>query len=273
MTNPLFVSGEKLAAKFAAGLCSINDIKEELTKTASQENWTAHQIERVVEKTNRNILVSMQKNASKNSGDPHFTFDTLKTAEIIGMLDNGSKNKAKPSLPASSVDAAPKTFNWGNDINSGRKDRSKETNLEDYTKDGADIPSKDVGVLALKLMKDQIGLQKTDLARTDISLEGATSELGKQAEQMLLSGTPPEVLLSLPSKDIIQKQIDKVASYGTKMKKLAANTEFEIDKNHPIYKLSEYIQVLREQKFEKTANLELSNIKYKKLSDRVKGMK
>lgn len=270
MTNPLFLSGEKLAAKFATGSGSIDDIKKELAKTASQEKWTAYQIERVVEKANRNILVSLQKEASKNGGDPHFTFDTIKTAEIIGMLDTSSK-PAKPSLPQKEVQE--KTFNWGVEANPKFKDRSKETDLENYIKPDAEIPSKDVGVLALQLMKDKVGQQKSDLAKTEIALEGAISTFGKEAEQMLMSGTPVEVMLSLPSKDIVQKSIDKVAGYGTKMKKLASHVEFEVDKDHKIYKMAAQIQSLREVAFEKKANLESWNKRHKDLEAKVRNMK
>lgn len=271
MTNPLFLSGEKLAAKFATGSGSIDDIKKELAKTASQENWTAHQIERVVEKTNRNILVSMQKQASKNGDDPHFTFDTIKTAEIIGMLDSTS-GPSKPSLPQDSQ-PKEKTFNWGPEADPRFKDRSKETNLEDYIKPDAEIPSRDVGMLAMQLMKDRIGQQKSDLAKVEIALEGAMTNFGKEAEQMLMSGTPVEVMLSLPSKDVVQKSIDKVASYGKRMKKLAHNVEFEIDKDHKMYKLGSMIQSYREQIFEKKANLESWHKRYEDLSKKVKGMK
>jgi hypothetical protein len=268
MTNPLFLSGEKLAAKYAAGSGSIDDIKKELAKTASQEKWNAHQIERVVEKANRNILVAIQKDTSRNGGDPHFTFDTIKTAEIIGMLDSSAK-PTKPSLP----EGQKKEFNWGVEANPKFKDRSKETNLEDYIKPDAEIPSKDVGVLALQLMKDRVGQQKSDLAKTEIALEGAIGAFGKEAEQMLMSGTPVEVLLSLPSKDIVEKSIEKVAGYGTKMKKLAHHVEFEIDKNHKMYKMASQIQSLREQKFETMANLESWNKRLKDLSNKVRAMK
>lgn len=270
MTNPLFMSGEKLASKFASGADSIDDIKKELAKTASQEKWTAHQIERVVEKTNRNILVSLQKEASKNGGDPHFTFNTIKTAEIIGMLDSSSE-PAKPKMPESEI--KPKTFNWGIEADKTKKDRSKETNVEDYIKEDAEIPSKDVGLLAMQYMKDKIGLQKSDLAKTEIALDGAISTLGKEAEQLLLSGTPIEVLLSLPSRDVIEKQIEKVAGYGTKMKKLASGTEFEIDKDHRMYKLGQRVQDLRTEKFEKMASLESWNKKFVKLAEKVKRIK
>lgn len=64
-----------------------------IAKIAEQHKLSATQIDRVVNKTNRKIIINLQKNAAKEN--PHFTFPVAKTAEVIGLIKTPAKGKAK----------------------------------------------------------------------------------------------------------------------------------------------------------------------------------
>lgn len=235
--NPLIMTGEQFAQKYLNGE-KMDSVKSGIAKIASQNNWSAHEIERVVESANRNILVNMSKNASKKTVDPHFTFPTIKTAEIIGMLSNPNPAMATarpPSSVAPTMFIAPTV--------SAMPSMAGATDPEQFIE--GDAPSKDVALMAIKLMRDRVAIKKSKYSQMELQLNEAIEKFEKMAAQELIGGTPIEVFAHCGAIDVTTKIAKKLTDSKIKIAHMNKSASFEIEKNHPIYMLGEKIESTR----------------------------
>jgi hypothetical protein len=232
--NPLIISGEQFAQKYLNGE-KMDSVKSGIAKLASQNKWSAHEIERVVESANRNILVSMSKNASKKSVDPHFTFPTIKTAEIIGML---SSPPSSPAMARAPMQAAPQ-MTIAPTV-SAHPSLGGAMSPEQFV-DG-DAPSKDIAMMVLRLLRDRVAMKKSKYCQMEMQLNDAIEKFEKMASQELISGTPLEILESCGAGDITKKIAEKLAQNKIKVAHLDKSAAFEVEKNHPLYILAQKIE-------------------------------
>jgi hypothetical protein len=235
--NPLTITGEQFAQKYLGGE-KMDSVKSGIAKVASQNKWTAHEIERVVESANRNILVNMSKNASKKVVDPHFTFPTIKTAEIIGMLSNPPAPMAMARAPMQDVPKmiiAPTT--------SMMPSMAGAVDPEQFIEGGA--PSKEVALMALRLLRDRVAEKKSKYCQMEMQLNEAVEKFEKMASQELIGGTPIEVFAHCGAADVTAKVAKKLVDHNIKIAHMSKNASFEIEKTHPIYMHAEKIESLR----------------------------
>lgn len=228
------MSGEQFAQKYLNGE-KMDSVKSGIAKLASQNKWSAHEIERVVESANRNILVNMSKNASKKSVDPHFTFPTIKTAEIIGMLSGGAPSMAvarAPSQAAPQMMIAPTV--------SAHPSLGGAVSPEQFI-DG-EAPSKDIALMVLRLLRDKIAMKKSKYCQMEMQLNDAVEKFEKMASQELISGTPMEILESCGAADITRKVAKRLEDNKIKVAHFEKSAAFEIEKEHPLYKLAQKIE-------------------------------
>ena len=183
-----------------------------ISKYASIEKLSSTQIDRVVNKTNRNILVSLQKEAVAK--DPHFTFPLAKTAEVIGMIDT----KAKAKLP----------------------DVKRMAGLP------LPVVAKEDGIETLKSNLGKLAELKVERSIASASLDRAASELYKLACYAYMNA--PENVM-----DAIQSSFDDSCSVAKSFRlakkevgtiKTASVKEFEIEKEHPLYKKAHEVSEL-----------------------------
>lgn len=236
--NPLQMYGQQFAEQFLSGK-TIDSVKSGITKMASDNKWNAHEIERVVESANRNILVSMSKNASKKTVDPHFTFPTIKTAEIIGMLSGGSP--AMPIARAPTVMPTPVSVQ-SLPIASQFPSLAGAVSPDQFIDEEA--PSKDIALMVLRLLKDRIALKKSKYCQMELRLNDAIEKFEKMASQEILAGAPPEILGIMGAKDIVENLVKRMRDANIKVASLKVD-EVDVVESHPLYDLAEQIESSR----------------------------
>lgn len=236
--NPLQMYGQQFAEQYLNGK-TIDSVKSGITKMAADNKWNAHEIERVVESANRNILVSMSKNASKKSIDPHFTFPTIKTAEIIGMLSGGSPAMAVARAP---IQAAPAISVQSLPIASQMPSLAGAVSPEQFINEEA--PSKDIALMVLRLLKDRIAEKKSKYCQMELRLNDAIEKFEKMASQEILAGAPKEILGIMGAKDVVEKLAKRMQDANIKVASLSVD-EIEVNENHPLYDLAENIEKMR----------------------------
>jgi len=211
-----------------------SNLEQELAKIASRENLSAHSIERIVERTNRNIIVGLQKEAVKNDLDPHFTFPAIKTANVIAVLKS-KQPSAVPSLPQrveeklnlSPLDVPPS--------------RESETRIEDYM--GKKPADAGIAMSILSMLKLKLSKKKSKLARIEMALDDMIRKFEKCAANQMLAGTPVEVFNQLPSQDVINGVRGQLEEWGHKI--ASADFEFDLDFNNEVVKLAYDIEEMR----------------------------
>lgn len=187
-----------------------------IAKYAEDENMSSLQIDRVVNKTNRSIIVELQKEAAKK--DPHFTFPTAKTAEVIGMIDTGAKAK----LP----------------------DRKKLAKLP--------LPTvgKEDSVTKIKQNLNKAAELKVEKMMASAKLGQACSELFKMASfsYMEVPGNVMDRVLShFETSPNVNKAFRLAYNETGKHTKIASVSNFSIEKEHPLFKKAEEVKKLEDE--------------------------
>lgn len=211
----------KIAKQLASRYLQDHDFDptQELAKIAEQEKLSAHQIERVVNRANREIIVGLQKEAVAGNHDPHFTFPTIKTAKVIAILRQPGPG-VQPGLPRPDVTRPDPVV--------------VRHRIEDFAQSPDAIQDKALGLQVLQLLKDKMRAKKSKVSAIEIALEGLIRKLEKTAANELLSGTPVEAIEALP---VTPKGLtEKLASWGHTLKH--TDEEIELDPEHEVVKLA-----------------------------------
>lgn len=227
------------------------DLTAELCKVASQNNLNAQAIERVTTRTNRNILVGLQKTAVQSSTNQHFTFPTAKTSDVIhGLkrnraLDQAGHGKTKPKAPD-----RPRL-----DLSRVFGDTSKVSNNPNLNSRGAEVARENIGeaepATDFQLKAHEEKEERSKVAALRFKIEEMEREFTKKASSEILSGRVPiDVFCALPVQDIVAPLIEKLSKLDTlhKMARLspdAMEAGFDLDEGHPVVRLSYQIANLR----------------------------
>lgn len=201
------------------------DLHQELAKIASDNSLNAQGVERIVNRANRNILVTLQKEAVQGDRDPHFTFPPIKTARVLAIVKNKNP-QAKASAPP-----AP------------RPDISQV--FGDNPDPGPSPDEKAIALGMVRKLRQAVSDKKSKLCRLEMALESLVRNFEKQASHELLSGTPVEVFEALPIPDIVEGVTDKIEGWGQKLAHL--QEDFELDTDHKLVKTAHEIVKLKGQ--------------------------
>ena len=167
------MSLKKHAEQVASHFLSNKDISptEEIAKLASSKNLNAQQIERVVNHANRKIIVGLHKEASLGISDPHFTFPTVKTANVVSILRQ--KPGAKPSLPRlEKINLDPV-----------EQKPAMEFHVERYADDVDSVPDgSTIAIKVLEILQHRLKAKIKKLVQLDNKINDMTAQLRKQAE-------------------------------------------------------------------------------------------
>jgi len=185
------------------------DIRADMAKYARLNNMNPHQIDYFTSEVNTSIITDIQNGVARGEHDPHFTFPTIKTAEIIGMLRPAARLES-PTLP-------PKIVMRAVARPSSDCDAEEEHSLWD--------------------LREMVRAKKRKLTGLEIRLNEMMRKLRTKVAHEIVMGVPREVFEALPAQDVIQEMnLSKCASI---------NREFELDTNHEIYKIANAIEFLR----------------------------
>lgn len=185
-----------------------------MAKVARDHGLNAHQIDYFTGEVNTSIITEIQGGIPAGKYDPHFTFDTVKTASVMQAIQPARIKPAHPSLPEQPIS---KAFVHKVEEEPG--------------------PSK---VEILADIKHRIQEKRRECIALENQVADASRKYRTKVAHELVTGTPVEVINSLPSQDIICPVVES-------MKKVAhLQEEFEMDQNHPIYKMGERIEHLKE---------------------------
>lgn len=227
----------KIAGDVAEGFKSGSDPEAMIVKVANEHNLNAQEIERVVNRANRKIAVHFTKEAAKNNVDPHFVFDTIKTANVIMAIK--PKSRAVASVPDSPKPDLSRVFPGA--AKPEHRSTVHDNPVELANNPSSEIPSKEIAVSALNILKHRARLSKAKLTKMELLIDDKIREFEKRAYSELLSGTPIEVLRSMPA--TIEASITKVASqledWGHNISSI--EDEIEINHGHPLVKMAQDI--------------------------------
>lgn len=217
---------KKVAKNIAQQFFDGKDPVSEIVKYASDNTLNAHEVDRLCNDVNRNIISSIQREVPAGRYDPHFTFDTIKTAEVIGLI--GRPSMAAPTIPGSAPSASS--------VVSGRAEGPL-----DYT------TNKTIARMGiLYYLREQIEEKKRKYIMLCNKINDLIMNMKKEASSQILNNTPVEVLRALPAQDVIDEVLEKAANeWGHKLAHL--NKRFELDTGATIYKIAVQIEKLREE--------------------------
>jgi len=221
------------------------DPTEALAKLASGQDLNARHIDRIATQANRDIIVALSKEGVQKDSDvdPHFTFPTVKTADVIGLIKR-SPTMAEPTPPAprdrkpdiDDIMPAPETP-------CGATGAQKADEIVDSSGVEMSFPNKEVAFRVIRKLKEIVDKKRRTYHRLSNKLEDVVGKLHKRAEQELLNGTPLEVLEAMPgADDEIQKVARQVHEKGGDV--VHDETPFELDYDHPLVKQAQRIEEL-----------------------------
>ena len=255
---------EKISGAYLSG--EIDDPSEHVTKVASKNNLNANQIERVANKVNRKITVGLTKKASRGEVDPHFTFPTVKTANIIAAIT--PRKGVSPTAPArkkldlgSVFDVTP---------SSKRVDMTDASPMKLVQDPEGPVKSKDVAMCALSIMKRKLKEKRCKIKNIEIRIENLLSRFEKLAAKQMMNGAPIEAFQKLPS--TVTESIEKVASKVSEDWGGSVNSvgyELEIDKSSEIFKVAQDLAFYESDLSEATEEFLEASEKIQTLKDRL----
>lgn len=222
---------------------------EAMVKLAQAKKLTAHQIHRVAERANKNVLVQMNKRAAANQIDPHFSVEPIKVAEVLALLEMPPPAQATPPPPrgpqvdVKTVMPDPEGLPE-EDSSSMHPDEAME-HIEEHDAPPENLDENDaMGVLGQ--LEEKVDQAKRALMDVERQMNDAITRFKKEAYQQLQAGTPLEALEAIPHGDgHIQKVAQQMHDRGDDVPE--AGRTVEIDYDHPLCKLAEDIAALEAQ--------------------------
>lgn len=214
------------------------DPKQVVAKIAQDNDLNGHEIERIANRTNQNIIVQLQKKAVCEDVDPHTTFPTVKTSDVIGIIDKGERDS--PSVPDSESkidmdDILPVPEHV--DV-PGAPDEDPQEIAESGCIEFS-FNDRELGARVLQRMKERVAEKRQKAQKLERQLDEVIRDLKKQAKKEALNGTPAEVLAEVGS-DVV----DKVAKEYDAPN---AQTPFHLNEDHEMFKMAERADQLRDE--------------------------
>ncbi|MFB6373599.1 MAG: hypothetical protein ABEN55_10890 [Bradymonadaceae bacterium] len=219
------------------------DPAESLAKVAEQHDLNAQEIERVVNEANGNIIVDLQDDVVKEGSgvDRNFTFPTVKTADVIKLLEDGGRAEPKPPPKETRHlidDVLPPVDDPIDDGPDYDVDAVVESGCVEF-----EFPDRDVASRVISKLKDRTQDKRQKLRELERKLDAACRKLKKHARQEVAHGTPREVLEEVPDPSGV---IDKVASKYDDQLESRSGT-YRLNDDHPMVKLAQDIETLQHQ--------------------------
>lgn len=220
------------------------DPTQALAKLAEQKDLKAKQIELVANEANSEIIVDLQKEAVQDDSEvePHFTYPTVKTADVIRIIN--TEGRASPKPPEKEIDRSiddilPKPNDPVPDKPSYDAESIAESDCIEF-----EPPSRDAAAKLVSKLKQKCQQKERDLQALERKLEGLERKIKKRAKQEIGHGTPLEVLEALPDPS---GAIDKVASKYEDQASRLGGEDFNVNRDHSLFKMAEQAEVLKEQ--------------------------
>ncbi len=205
------------------------DLEKQIAKYASLNNLNPHQIEDLTNRVNREVISGIQSRVPAGDIDPHFTFPTAKTAQVIAIMRPNTSQPIMPSTPNKIV-VKP---SLGVSVRPELRDRSSET-IDSLIANPQSIPDRAVGIGLLSYMKNKLKAKVSKYNSMLIKMDSLMRSLEKEASSKLINGTPIEVINSLPID--LTKVANQVEAWGHKIKSI--DQDFVIDQNDPFVKMA-----------------------------------
>ena len=182
------------------------DVRSEMKKIASSQQMNNHQLDYFTGEVNTAIITGIQAGIPTGQQDPHFYYDTIKTAELIEK----DRQMASPTLPDKQR-VMPTPFVLPMEApDDGYEQRKAASDL-----------------------RHEIDLAKRALAKEKYQLDSMKVAFKTKLNHEIVSGTPIEVLALLP----LNEEVIEVASSHKKYASLG-HFDFEPDIDHPLFKLA-----------------------------------
>lgn len=231
-----------------------NEIELELAKYASDNNLSTHEIDYIVGNVNKNIISKIYGSLPSGKVDPHFTFNTIKTASVIDINNKPLKKRASARLPQEAKKEMTKAASHQEGLTLPKMLNNPEL-----------IPNQELGFKVLGMAKEAEFSALRSLSHAKQELLRETGELRARSETLIRLGTPKEVMMAVPNSSVYEETLNKVAQYT---KVASINEEFELDPNDAFVmkatKISDYIEDVKKAESEyETFKAKTSAIKAK----------
>lgn len=239
-------------------------LEGQIAKYANQHSLNPHQIEDLTNRVNREVISGIQRQVPEGAVDPHFTFPTAKTANVIAIMRPGS-SVLRPSLPSRPVGVVPSMLPDDAPV---RVDRSRES-MFSFIENPQSIPDKAIGLGVLSYMKNKLKDKVNTYNGMLIKMDSLMRNIEKNASDKLLSGTPIEVIESLPVD--LSSVSDRLNSWGCKIAHI--NEPFELDENDPFVKMAFEFQELDSNSRDIKVDIDKDQNIYKNVENIVRSLK
>jgi hypothetical protein len=236
---------------------------ETLAKHASAHNLTELQIDRVVNKSNRNIIVGLQKSAA--SKDPHFTFPIVKTAEVMAIMVPG---KSKTQLTSSSEETKKKIDDlmrkvFPKPVSSMPSMFGETPNqvLSSFSSGDQVSASRNTMLQSLSMMRHKLSLIKSRYRAAENALDDAIMNLEKTAA-MAYQTQPVKVIEKIRGGFSKSASVNSVFDYvkdGHRGDFLDIESDFRVVEGNELSKAAS--KVIEREDDLKGVSLELKSIK------------
>lgn len=242
------------------------DPTEKMVKVAEDNDLTAQQVQPIARRANRKILVKLQKSAAENGEDPRVTFPKIKPKRVVMILRKKGKMPEEMATPPEPSDTSFLDRMFGLEDHE-ETCKTEGYTLDDYRENPDKIPNEEMALRVLNKTREEAEQARKRVTSVENKLEEALHTLQKQAAQYLRAGEPIEPLQNLEGvEEEIQEVQEKVACDIQSI-----DGEFEIREDHPMNKLAQKIQDLRQEHEEKQYNAKLAKHRLQTFKDKIKG--
>lgn len=222
-----------------------DDPTEELAKVAADKGWSPRQIDLVSNNLNTKILSGLHKQAAKDEKDPHFTYPTVDTKEVVKMMKDAGCRPSPSTPKPEDQSKLDKIFPDTDQTNSGDKITTLDT-------DHLDEGSLDFIARVVNKLKNLVKRKRSKKAQLDQKITHKQTRLEKKASQAIMAGQPADILDHLPvDKD---GMCEKLASMNVDVQE--TDRDIELKEDTELKKIASQIEDLKLQRDEAIVELD-----------------